>query len=206
MILDTASAHGDIIEVARQILQAGAWLFQYRDKLSSRRGLFEQAVRLSGLSRAAGTCFIVNDHVDIALAVQADGVHIGQDDLSIETARRLMGDDKVIGVSTHTLEQAIAAEAAGADYVGFGPIFETATKVAGPVLGVEELRRIRRSISIPVVAIGGIDSGNAPDVIAAGADGIAVAGAILRAGDVGVATRSMLSAISGKLLPRRGIS
>ncbi len=119
-------------------------------------------------------CFIVNDHADIAAAVDADGVHLGQDDLPIEFARKLLGKDKLIGISTHSLEQARAAEAAGADYIGFGPIFTTSTKDAGQTQGIQNLTIIKNSVAIPVIAIGGINQANVQVIAQAGADGVAV--------------------------------
>ena len=127
---------------------------------------------------------IVNDYADIALAVDADGVHLGQEDLPVEEARKIIGRDKLIGISTHNREQARDAEQAGADYIGFGPIYPTATKDAGTVQGLENLRTIRQTVSIPIIAIGGINQSNAGDVIQAGADGVAVISAILSADDM----------------------
>jgi thiamine-phosphate pyrophosphorylase len=139
--------------------------------------------------------FIVNDHPDIAIAVDADGVHLGQDDLPAEEARKLMGSGRIIGVSTHSIAQARAAESVGADYVGFGPVFPTETKDAGPLQGIGALRQVRSAVTVPIIAIGGIRSGNIGDVLAAGADGAAVISAILGAPDISVASRQLVSCV-----------
>jgi thiamine-phosphate pyrophosphorylase len=174
---------------------AGVRFFQYRGKSSSRRAIFDTCLRLASLARKSGALFLVNDHADIAAAVDADGVHLGQDDLPIEYARKLLGRDKLIGISTHSLEQAQTAQTAGADYIGFGPIFRTATKDAGEVQGSARIADIKRAVSIPVIAIGGITHENVREVIKAGADGVALISAILSASDIGQATESMLMLI-----------
>jgi thiamine-phosphate pyrophosphorylase len=145
--------------------------------------------------RRSGAAFIVNDHPDIAMAVEADGVHLGQDDLPVEVARKLMGGSRIIGVSTHSVEQARAAQSAGADYIGFGPIFTTRTKDAGPRQGIEGLRQVRKAVTLPVIAIGGINSGNLDEVLKAGADGVAVISAILSAPDPYDTAREMVDRI-----------
>ncbi len=176
----------------RQALRAGVRLFQYRDKQGTRRAIHAAAVRLAAAAREAGALFLVNDHTDIALAADAHGVHLGQDDLAIEAARKLLGPDRIIGVSTHSVEQALAAESAGADYIGFGPLFRTGTKDAGPVRGIEMLRQVRHAVSLPVIAIGGISRENGVAVLAAGADGIAVISAVLDAPDVEAAAKGLV--------------
>jgi len=170
-------------------------LFQYRDKKGTRRIIYETCLRLAVLLRRSNAVFIVNDHPDITLAVEADGVHLGQDDLPAEEARRLLGNDRIVGVSTHSAEQARAAQAAAADYIGFGPLFPTSTKDAGPLQGIENLRNIRTAVSLPVIAIGGITSDNVSEVLAAGADGVAVISAVLSAPDVRGAAREMVGRI-----------
>lgn len=150
--------------------------------------------------RRSGAAFIVNDHPDIAMAVDADGVHLGQDDLPVEVARKLMGGSRIIGVSTHSVEQARAAQSAGADYIGFGPIFMTRTKDAGPRQGIEGLRQVRKAVTLPVIAIGGINSGNLDEVLRAGADGVAVISAILAAPDPYETARGMVDRIQRMLV------
>lgn len=149
-------------------------------------------MQLAEISAQAGALFIVNDHCDIAEAAGADGVHLGQDDLPIEEARKVVGRGKIIGISTHSRDQALAAEKAGADYIGFGPIFPTATKDAGSARQVEAIEIIRQTVSIPIIAIGGIHHGNVRDVIKAGADGVAVISAILSAPDLKQAAAEMV--------------
>jgi len=180
----------------QQALDAGVTFFQYRNKDGARKGVYETALMLARIARNARACFIVNDHADIAAAVDADGVHLGQDDLPVEFARRLLGKDKLIGISTHSLEQAVAAEAAGADYIGFGPIFPTVTKDAGQTQGIQNLSIIRQTVTLPVIAIGGIKHSNVRDVILSGADGVAVISAILSAGNIATAAGNMLRSIS----------
>lgn len=169
----------DMTEAA---LDAGIRFVQYRDKNRTRRQIYEEAIRLRELTLRYSAIFIVNDHADIALAVDADGVHLGQDDLPLAEARRIMGK-KIIGISTHRLTEAKEAEAGGADYVGFGPIFLTTTKDAGAPQGLDNLRSIKQNVCVPVVAIGGISAGNLVSAFEAGADAAAVATAICR-GDI----------------------
>ncbi len=180
-------------------IRAGIRLFQYRDKRGNRRSICETALRLSAAAKAAGALFIVNDHADIARAVDAHGVHLGQDDLPIGIAQKVLGPEGIIGISTHSVGQAREAVAGGADYIGFGPVFPTATKDAGPVQGLEMLRRVRSEVSIPIIAIGGITLENAGDVIAAGADGLAVISAVLGAADIETAAKGLVERV-GPLL------
>lgn len=180
----------------QQALDAGVRFFQYRRKKSSRRAIYEVAGHLARIAREAGALFILNDHADIAGAIEADGVHLGQDDLPIEFARKLLGKDKLIGISTHGLDQGAAAEAAGADYIGFGPIFKTSTKDAGKTQGTQELAIIRKSVGIPILAIGGINHSNVQDVIRSGANGVAVISAVLSDENITEAAEKMLRSIS----------
>ncbi len=152
-------------------------------------------MRLARLLRSAGAVFILNDHADIAVAVDADGVHLGQDDLPIEYARKLLGPKKLIGISTHSQEQARAAQMSGADYIGFGPVFPTLTKDAGPVQGIEKLRTVCQRVTISVLAIGGISRKNVNAVLRSGADGVAVVSEILTATDITSASREMIREI-----------
>jgi len=135
-------------------LAAGVRLFQYRNKSGSRQEIYRASFELAGMVKRAGGIFIVNDHADIAKAVDADGVHLGQNDLPLAYGRKVLGRGKLIGISTHSVEQAREAEAAGADYIGFGPLFPTTTKDAGPCQGVEILRSLRKAVALPVLAIG----------------------------------------------------
>jgi thiamine-phosphate pyrophosphorylase len=173
----------------------GVTFFQYRNKNGTRHEIYETALRLTRAIRTSEALFILNDHADIAAAVGADGVHLGQDDLPIEAARRILGPDALIGISTHSLEQARAAQAAGADYIGFGPIYRTRTKDAGAVQGLENLTAVAKAISIPVIAIGGINRDTIGDVMRAGTAGAAVIGAICGENDIPLAAAELISAM-----------
>lgn len=169
--------------------------FQYRNKSGTRRAIYETSLRLARLLKGAGVLFVVNDHADIALAVDADGVHLGQDDLPASVARQVLGPQRIIGISTHSAAQAREAEQAGVEYIGFGPVFPTATKDAGPLQGIDALEQVRASVSLPIIAIGGIADGNIGAVLAAGADGVAVISAILGAPDATAAARRLADTI-----------
>jgi thiamine-phosphate pyrophosphorylase len=184
--------YGDMVLRA---LNAGVRWVQYRDKDSTGREIYEESVRLRSITKDFGAALVVNDHPDIALAAEADGVHLGQDDLPLREARKILGKDTIIGISTHTIEQAIAAQRGGADYIGFGPIFHTKTKNAGTPKGTVMLREVRKHVSIPVVAIGGINISNIQTVIEAGADAVAVASAILT-GDIEKNIRAFMEILS----------
>jgi len=175
---------------------SGVRFFQYRSKTGSRREIYETCLTLAQMAREAGSLFIVNDHADIAAAVGADGVHLGQDDLPLADARKVLGAGAIIGISTHNREQAIAAEQGGADYIGFGPVFPTSTKDAGRIQGVEAVRLIRDAVQIPLVCIGGINQNNVLDVISAGADAVAVISGILSAPDLAQAAEDIVKLIS----------
>ena len=183
----------DIVNI---VLRAGVRCIQYREKDLSRRKIYEHAVTLRELTRLSDATLIINDHADIALAVEADGVHLGQDDLPLREARKIMGK-KIVGISTHDLDQAREAERGGADYIGFGPVFHTTTKEAGAPKGVDNIRMIKENVSIPVVAIGGINLANITTVINAGADAVAVATAICE-GDISVNAEKFVSFFKDK--------
>lgn len=153
-------------DVAAALLHAGVRILQYREKKLKGGEMLRQCGELRRMTREAGACFIVNDHVDIAMLVDADGVHVGQEDLPVEAVRSLVGPDKIIGLSTHTPEQARAAVAAGADYIGVGPIFATRTKedVCAPV-GYAYLDWVAANMDLPFVAIGGIKRHNIAEVV-----------------------------------------
>ncbi len=173
-------------------LSAGVRNFQYRNKNASRKEIYDTALRLVRLAHENEALFIVNGRADIAVAVGADGVHLGQDDLPIEYARKLLGPEKLIGISTHSLKQAKDAQAADADYIGFGPLFATTTKEAGQAQGIAALTAIKQAVSIPVIAIGGITQATIREVIRAGADGVAVISAVLSSDDIKSAAREMI--------------
>jgi thiamine-phosphate pyrophosphorylase len=170
-------------DVTRKVLKSGVQWVQYRDKENSRRQIYENSVMLRQITKESRAVLTINDYADIALAANAEGVHLGQDDLPAKEARKIMGGDKIIGISTHSPEQAVAAERTGADYIGFGPVFHTGTKDAGSPKGIDMLREIKKKSGIPVVAIGGIKIENLIFVLDTGVDAVAVASAILK-GDV----------------------
>ena len=166
--------------MVRLVLESGVKWVQYRDKEGSRRDIYRNALNLRNITREYNAAFIVNDHTDIALAVEADGVHLGRDDLPAQKAREILGKDRLIGLSTHSIDQAVDAEALGADYIGFGPLFRTETKDAGDPKGIAILAQVRSRIHVPIVAIGGITLDNVRSVLGTGVDAVAVASAILK--------------------------
>lgn len=184
-----------LVEVMEQTLQGGAGMLQLRNKTGTRAEVLEEAKALRKLTRAYGVPFIVNDYPDIALEVDADGVHLGQEDLRLEEARRMLGPGKMIGVSTHSLEQALAAERAGADYIGVGPVYPTDTKPGRAAVTTSYVAEAARRVRIPFVAIGGITLDNVGEVLAAGATRICAVSAIVGSEDPAAACRSFLNAI-----------
>lgn len=178
-------------DVVVAAIAGGARIVQLRDKLSSRRVFYEKALAIRRITAQHGTLMIVNDDLDIALAVGADGVHLGQDDLPVTVGRRLLRDG-IVGVSTHSLEEALAAQAAGADYVNIGPVFPTATKANLPVIvGPELIRDVAPHLEIPFTVMGGITAANMDTVIAAGARRVAVVTAVTRAPDIADAVHQL---------------
>ena len=174
----------------------GVRLFQYRDKQATMKDAYRQALELHRAAAETGSLLIINDRCDLALAVDADGVHVGQDDLPVEQARKLLGPRKIVGLSTHNAEQVRAAVVARPDYIGFGPIFSTSTKTDhDPLVGIDGLRDARQLTELPIFAIGGITLKSVPGLLAAGATGVAVVSAILAAPDVGQALRGFLTAL-----------
>jgi len=185
-ILDPEQTRGRPAErVLAALLEAGVSILQLRVKSLPPVDFLELAKQARAVTRAHGCKLIINDRVDIALACGADGVHLGQDDLPLSAGRKLMGQ-KIIGISTHDLDQARAAERAGADYIGFGPMFGTRTKATGyEARGPEMLQQIRRAVTLPIVAIGGITEANVQEVWQAGADSVAIIGDVLHDNDPG---------------------
>ena len=191
LVTDRALAGGrSVLDVALAAAQGGATMVQLREKEATTRAFVEEARALKAMLTPLGVRFLVNDRLDVALAVDADGLHVGQDDLPVAEARRLLGPGKIVGLSITELEQARAADAAAADYLGVGPIYRQQTKDdASPPLGVAGLRAIRDLTQKPIVAIGGLTPDNSAPVIAAGADGLAVVSAIVAADDPEAAAR-----------------
>ena len=179
-------------EVARLAYSGGADIVQLRMKGYDGKEMLEQARKIKIISEDHAKFFIVNDRVDVALLSDADGVHLGQSDIPIESARELLGDDKLIGVSVHSVEEAEDAESRGADYVSVGSIFRTSTKEdAQHSRGLDAVFTIKNSVDIPVIAIGGINRGNIQDVIRAGADGVAVVSAVVSQKDISSAAHEL---------------
>ena len=184
VIIDPTACGGrDPADVAARAIRGGADVIQLRDKHATGRSLLEAARRLLDITRPAHIPLIINDRADIAHAAQADGVHLGQADLPLKAAREILGPERIIGRSTHSLEQAIAAEQDGADYIGVGPIFSTPTKPDYQSVGIDLIREVASRIRIPYVCIGGINTGNAPQLRAAGARCLAVVRAVCGAED-----------------------
>jgi thiamine-phosphate pyrophosphorylase len=172
-------------EVVRRALAGGATMIQYREKSLPDDAMAEEAAHLLVLCRAAGVPLVINDRIDVALRVGADGLHVGQGDLDPGEARRRLGDGRILGVSVHDAGEARRAEALGADYIAANGLFPTASKTdLGAPLGLDGLARIAAATSLPVVAIGGIHAGNAASVVRAGAAGIAVISAVVSADDI----------------------
>ncbi|MBS1812655.1 MAG: thiamine phosphate synthase [Acidobacteria bacterium] len=178
-ITDTQLSNYSAPEIVEQLLAGGARLIQLRDKDASAKEMLDAARECLKLTRAAGATLVINDRVDVAMITDADGVHVGQDDLTVAEARAMLGPDKIIGISTHSLAQVEAALATSANYIAVGPIFTTTTKInPDPVVGLELLRQARAMTLLPLIAIGGITLATASEVIAAGADSVAVISAL----------------------------
>ena len=178
----TLSLGRSTVEVVRAAIRGGVSCVQLREKGCSTREFMDEARLLKALLAGTGVPLFINDRLDVALAVGADGVHLGQNDLAIADARRLVGNRMIIGISAESVADAVRAEAEGADYIGASPVFTTPTKTdTAPPLGLDGLRAIRRAVRLPLVAIGGIDADNAAQVLRAGADGLAVVSAIVSA-------------------------
>lgn len=180
------------VESARLLLDSGARILQLRLKNVSAREFADAAQSIAELCRRSDAAFIVNDRADLATLCGADGVHLGQEDLPLEAARRLIGSAGLIGISTHSLAQAREAEANGADYIGFGPIFAGGTKQTLTGQGLTALRQVRAAVRIPIVAIGGITEETAREVIEAGADAAAIISDVLNSPDIGAKVRSLI--------------
>ena len=184
------------LELTGMAVRGGADVVQFRQKQGSTRELIETAREMQKACRDAGVAFIVNDRIDVAMACEADGVHLGQEDFPIPLARRILGPERIIGGSASDLEEARSCVEEGADYVGFGPVFPTTSKDdAGPVSGLEVLREIAEAFPVPVVAIGGIGEDNAVEVMKAGAHGIAVISSVCCRPDPADAARRLCELI-----------
>lgn len=185
------------MEITRLAIAGGADTIQYRQKSGSTREMIEIARNMKRLCSEAGVTFIVNDRLDVAIAAEADGVHLGQDDFPIPMARDLLGEGLIIGGSAATLDEARKCLSEGAGYVGFGPVYPTSSKDdAGPVSGIDILKQVVEVIPLPIIAIGGVSAENIPDVMRAGAHGIAVISAVCCQDDPEEATRALYQALN----------
>jgi len=192
LVTDRELMYADSIEeCVEQAVRGGCTIVQLREKNADSREFYETALRVRKITADLGVPLLINDRADIALAVDADGVHIGQEDLPLEAARRILGKDKIIGVSAGNADEARAAADAGADYLGVGAMFATGTKTDANPASMDELRRIRAEVSIPIVAIGGINKNNVQLFAGTGIDGIAVVSAIVSQKDVCGAAREL---------------
>lgn len=194
LVTDEACLHGrPLLECVEEALAAGVTLVQYRAKAADGGVLYAEACRLKELCDKYSVPLIINDRLDIALAVGAAGVHLGQDDLPCAVARRLLGEDFIIGVSAHNPAEAVQAVSDGADYLGCGAVFGTATKHDVAKLGLENLRAIRKAVAVPMVGIGGITADNYAEVLATGADGAAIVSGILAQDDIGAVVKKLVA-------------
>jgi thiamine-phosphate pyrophosphorylase len=194
VILDRQFLAGrDELDIASQIIEGGAKVIQLRDKQSNKGELLLVAQRLKELCSQAGVLFIINDCLDLAMAIDADGLHIGQEDLPLPVVRRELPIDKIVGCSVTTVSRATKAQNEGADYIAVGSIFPTTTKREAVVVGVDMLKELKRTVSAPLVAIGGINQNNVGKVVAAGADAVAVISAVLGEKDVRGAVQKLVA-------------
>lgn len=200
LILDQQHTDREIISAAHEAIEAGVEIIQYREKKLSKKDTLAIAGRLREITRDAGVIFIINDDPAIALAVDADGVHLGQDDISADIARKILGKGKIIGISTHNIEEVSRVKELDIDYIAFGPVFHSNTKLVTFPHGIDGLRNIRASVTIPLIAIGGINQENVSDVIKAGADGAAVISAVLSAKSIKDAVIELQHKINTALL------
>jgi len=182
-IVDLELLGGQYQEFTEAVIEGGASSIQLRGKGVKDKELFKAGQVLRQITKKKGALFIVNDRIDLALGLDADGIHLGQDDLPTEIAQRLLGMSKIVGLSTHNLEEAVEAESSGISYIGFGPIYKTSTKPELLPVGVDLLREVKRKVKLPVIAIGGINGENIQEVIEAGVDGVACASCLTEAVD-----------------------
>lgn len=183
-------------ELARLAIAGGAGAIQFRQKQGSTRELIETARAMQAVCRRLRVPLIVNDRLDVALAVEADGVHLGQDDFPMAQAREILGPEKIIGGSASTLEEARLCQGQAVDYIGLGPVYPTGSKAdASPAGGLDLVRRVARELALPVIAIGGIGAANAAEVRAAGAHGVAVISAVCCQDDPSAAATALLRAL-----------
>ncbi|MCJ7570544.1 MAG: thiamine phosphate synthase [Candidatus Thermoplasmatota archaeon] len=184
LITDSKLSKKGTLSDVENALKAGCKIIQYREKNKSTKDMIKEAKELKKKCEGKAI-FLVNDRIDVALAVNSNGIHIGQDDIPFEIARKILGNEKIIGLTVHNLEEAVKAEKIGADYIGLSPIFDTNTKKdAGIACGVEMIKKVREIVNLPIVAIGGIDKENVNEVIKMGADSVVAISAVLCSDDV----------------------
>jgi thiamine-phosphate pyrophosphorylase len=187
------------LELARMAIKGGADTIQFRQKVGATREMIEIVRQLKQLCLDSGATLVVNDRLDVAIAAEADGVHLGQDDFPIPLARKLLGESRIIGGSAATLEEAQKCLVEGADYIGFGPVYPTTSKAdADPATGIKVLKQTVEAIPLPIIAIGGISAENTPEVMRAGAKGIAVISAVCCQDDPEQSTRALRQALQEK--------
>ncbi len=186
------------VELAEIAVKGGADIIQLRDKITPAAELIDIAVKIKKICDKNNVIFIINDRTDAALISEADGVHLGKEDIPVNEARKLLGKNKIIGATAHSLSEALKAEKDGADYIGFGHIYPTYSKIkSSKPKGTSELRKVCNAVNIPVFAIGGINAGNAKEVLKAGAYGIAVIGSVVKSRSPGKAVKELRKLIYG---------
>lgn len=190
-VTDLKEPDSAILQKIDDALLGGVDMIQLRSKLLSDKELYDLSIQIQKMTSKRKKLFIINDRIDLAIAADADGIHLGQDDLPIQAARKIAGKEKIIGISTHSVEQAVEAEKNGADYIGFGPIFGTPTKPDYKPIGLEQIREVNQKLKIPFVCIGGIDLSNVNQVVSAGAKRIAVVRAIFNESDPKTAAQKL---------------
>ena len=199
LVTDSTNRNIDsFCRIVEQALQGGVTLVQLREKTATSREFYQRALRIKEVTDRFQVPLIINDRLDIALAVNAAGLHIGQEDLPVAVARRLLGPDKILGATAATVADALAAQAAGADYLGSGAVYPTGTKPGKAILPLSVLTQIKQALRIPVVAIGGITAENIGPVRDAGVDGVAVVSAIMDSADPTTAAKTLKTIWRGK--------
>lgn len=184
-----------LTEQVEEAMKGGITFLQLREKHLSKEEFLKEAIEIKDLAQKYQIPFVINDEIEIAQKAEADGVHVGQDDMPVEEVRQILGPDKIIGVSAHNVEEAVRAEQGGADYLGVGAVYPTSTKENTSAVSMEEMKKICQTVSIPVVAIGGIKKDNMNVLTGTGVDGIAVVSAIFAAKDIRKAARELLEAV-----------
>ena len=198
LVTDRGLARGrSTLDIVKAAVRGGATCVQLREKACSTLDFIEQALAIKDFLKSSGVPLIINDRVDVALAVEADGVHLGQTDMPLDIAKKILAGSMIIGISAESLEDAVEAEKGGADYLGVSPIYATGTKTdTAPPLGLKGLRAMREAVHLPLVGIGGLNRDNAAAVIQNGANGVAIVSAIVSADDPATAARDLLQTIN----------